>query len=473
MIAVAVGVVLFVVVVGAAWARFSASRAERRSLDTYERTLDLLGDVAKRSDASADVHPPAAADLARPHVRPALGHAFPGPAASAVRMVPPPRVRLVPPVLPGHPAAPLPVFGDADLAGEPDPTFVSLPDVGDLVAPDFAVADGADPKVVDDPLTQIIEVVRADEPVTGDVVPAGDDTVPLGDTVAVPVVAPLGNPEPVAAPAPLEPVAESEPGVGAGESADEAHEDEALVFDFDDTTEREDVIVRPGRMAMARIQRARATRAARSREARVARPSEARVARPSEERFARPSEERVARPGDDRTVRRAATGAAAAVVLGAIVVGGVELASHKSPTPVVQSSGPSTTVPTSGRAPAAGHPKARSTPATTPTTFRPTSTSSTLVTYQAPAGSYTVSFTATAGECWLGAQQQANSSAYLQMWTLTPGQTATYKASGPLVVKIGAPKYVTIKVNGKPVVLPPGNVQAYDISFTTGAGTSV
>jgi hypothetical protein len=468
-IAVAVGVVLFVVVVGAAWARFSASRAERRSLDTYERTLDLLGDVAKRSDASADVHPPAAADLARPHVRPALGHAFPGPAASAVRMVPPPRVRLVPPVLPGHPGAPLPVFGDADLAGEPDPTFVSLPDVGDLVAPDFA--DAADAKVVDDPLTQIIEVVRADEPATGDVVRAGDDPVPLGDTVAVPVVAPLAKPEPVAAPAPLEPIAESEPGVRVGEPDDEAHEDEALVFDFDDTSEREDVIVRPGRIAMARVQRARAGRAARSQEARVAR-SEERVGRSAEERVARPSE-RVARPGDERTVRRAATGAAAAVVVGAIVVGGVELASHKSPTPVVQSSGPSTTVPTSGRAPAAGHPKARSTPATTPTTFRPTSTSSTLVTYQAPAGSYTVSFTATAGECWLGAQQQANSSAYLQMWTLTPGQTATYKASGPLVVKIGAPKYVTIKVNGKPVVLPPGNVQAYDISFTTGAGTSV
>lgn len=84
-----------------------------------------------------------------------------------------------------------------------------------------------------------------------------------------------------------------------------------------------------------------------------------------------------------------------------------------------------------------------------------------------------MTFTATSGACWLGAQDSPTSSSYLQEWTLAPGQTVTYQATGPLAVKIGAPKYVTIKVDGRVVALPAGNIDAYDISFVSSTGTSV
>ena len=93
------------------------------------------------------------------------------------------------------------------------------------------------------------------------------------------------------------------------------------------------------------------------------------------------------------------------------------------------------------------------------------------MTYAAPVGPYTVTFAAVGGTCWLGAQQQVATTAYLQMWTLSSGQQASYHANGPLVVKIGAPHYVKMAVDGIPVVLPPGNVQPYDVSFTAGSGT--
>jgi hypothetical protein len=168
---------------------------------------------------------------------------------------------------------------------------------------------------------------------------------------------------------------------------------------------------------------------------------------------------------------------AAAVVVGAIAVGGWQLASHKGPP---SGSTPPTTTPTTNPTRSTTAPGRRSTGTTstttttvpTPTTLQPTSTTATLVTYLAPAGSYTVTFKATTGECWLGAQSQVNTTAYLKMWTLMPGETASYSASGPLVVKIGAPKAISVEVDGRPLTLPASNIDAYDISFVSGSTTS-
>lgn len=439
MIAVAVGIVLFVVAAGAAWARFGAARAEKRSLDTYERTLDLLGGVAKRSDAVADIHAPTDAELARPHVRPAIGHDFPSPARSAVRIVPPARVRLEPPVLPGHPAASMPVFGEGDLGGDDVPAH-----------PITEVAPPAALNWTDD-LQEDLQQVAAE---TTPVEVQGIESEPVEpETTVIPVVgAPL---VPVAVapdvvPSLFEPLTEvfarvlpSDESVevvgGSSGELDEVVFDveeepdlPALVFDFDDEATTAGTVVGKGRLELARA----------------------------------------GRLPDHRTMRRAATGAAAAVVVGAIAVGGWQLASRSGP-PSASPPTATTIAPSTGHSHGTGHTAPTTAPAATPTTLQPTSTSAALVTYTAPSGSYTISLTATSGTCWLGAQQQVNTTAYLAMWTLAPGQTATYHASGAVVIKIGAPKYVTIEVNGRRVDLPPGNIQAYDIRFATGAGTSV
>ena len=163
-------------------------------------------------------------------------------------------------------------------------------------------------------------------------------------------------------------------------------------------------------------------------------------------------------PGQDLLVRRAATGAAAAMALAALAVGGWQLArGHSPPSPQSVSSpknsGGSTTPPRVQQ---------------TPTSLQPTSVTASLVTYSAPTQSFTVTFTAQT-PCWVGAQKTQNPSGPWN-WMAEPGMsngppTATYRASGPVVIRLGAPKAVQITVNGLPLVLPAGKVQPYDIAF--------
>ena len=373
MLTVAVGAVLVVVVAGALWARFTSTRAERRSLESYERSLDLLGDVARRSDASADIHAPADGDVARAHVSPAKPGHVPHPVQSAVRIVPSPTVRLEPPLEPAKPVAAVEKARAYEAARSPE----------------AAHSREADPPTV------LVPVVAA---------------APDPPTVLVPVA--MSNRAP----------AEQEPSAG--------HPD--VVFDAEQDGEAERAQHAVGRLEIGRN----------------------------------------GRPGPERTIRRAATGAAAAVAVGALAVGSYQLASHKS--------GPGTS--TSTTSPARGaqantasrratRPRPSTAPTVAPSTLQPTSTSASVVTYQVPATTYTVSFAAASGACWLGAQQQA-SGPYVRMWTLAPGAQATYAASGPLVVKIGAPRYVSISVNGTPLVLPAGRDQPYDVSLVPGTSTA-
>ena len=98
--------------------------------------------------------------------------------------------------------------------------------------------------------------------------------------------------------------------------------------------------------------------------------------------------------------------------------------------------------------------------------LQPTSTTSSLVVYQAPASHYTITFSVTgSSDCWLGAQASPGGQ-YLWMQTVPAGGTASYTANGPVVIRLGAPPVVSVEVNGIKVALPPGNVQPYDISFT-------
>ncbi|MCL5047350.1 MAG: DUF4115 domain-containing protein [Firmicutes bacterium] len=96
----------------------------------------------------------------------------------------------------------------------------------------------------------------------------------------------------------------------------------------------------------------------------------------------------------------------------------------------------------------------------------PISASPSVVSYAAPKGTYTITIKASPqGQCWVGVQSKANGP-YLWMSTISPGSSATYHASGPIVVRVGAPPYATIEVNGLEVSFPKSNVQPFDMVFT-------
>ncbi len=105
----------------------------------------------------------------------------------------------------------------------------------------------------------------------------------------------------------------------------------------------------------------------------------------------------------------------------------------------------------------------------------PISASPSVVSYAEPKGTYTITIKASSqGQCWVGVQAKANGP-YLWMSTISPGSSATYHASGPIVVRVGAPPYATIEVNGLDVSFPKSNVQPFDMVFTpvnSGASSS-
>lgn len=125
--------------------------------------------------------------------------------------------------------------------------------------------------------------------------------------------------------------------------------------------------------------------------------------------------------------------------------------------------GPTTTRPASG-------PTTTTRPVVTttsaPTELQPTSANSSVVTFAMPAGGYTLSFSDVGGLCWVGAQQSSGGP-YVWQETLSSGQSASYRASGPLIVRLGAPKFLTLRVNGELAKLP-GYIQPYDLSFVGG-----
>jgi hypothetical protein len=113
MTALYVAVPIVIVALALAWHRVASERAERQSVESYERALDVLGDVTKRSDASAAVQLRPKGEVARPHVRPARSSAL----GREIRSDgPAPITPIAPPPLPAR-REPL-VFGDDDLVGE-------------------------------------------------------------------------------------------------------------------------------------------------------------------------------------------------------------------------------------------------------------------------------------------------------------------------------------------------------------------
>jgi hypothetical protein len=70
MIGIVIAAACVVAAGGVGIARLFAGRTEERSVEGYERALDTLGGVARRSEAKAPVHAPSPPELAQPHVHP-------------------------------------------------------------------------------------------------------------------------------------------------------------------------------------------------------------------------------------------------------------------------------------------------------------------------------------------------------------------------------------------------------------------
>jgi hypothetical protein len=88
--------------------------------------------------------------------------------------------------------------------------------------------------------------------------------------------------------------------------------------------------------------------------------------------------------------------------------------------------------------------------------------------YVEPKGSYSLTITAD-GPMWLGFERVANPKGpWLATPTIGTGNVNTYdfSTSGPLVILVGAPdKLTSVTVNGKALVVPPGRVIPFNITF--------
>ncbi len=158
---------------------------------------------------------------------------------------------------------------------------------------------------------------------------------------------------------------------------------------------------------------------------------------------------------------RALAAGAALVLIAAAVIAGLHLAA--SPTSTANGHGhhPVTTNTVAHR----HHRRSpsRSTTTTAPNSISPVSTSPTVVAFVEPTGSYTLDFSATGSACWIGVQLTSGGP-YVMQETLDPGQSTTYSASGAVIVRVGAPKYLSMTVNGLAARLPP-YPQPYDVTF--------
>ncbi len=159
--------------------------------------------------------------------------------------------------------------------------------------------------------------------------------------------------------------------------------------------------------------------------------------------------------------RRAAMVGAAVIVVGAASVGAWQLTSGGNGQHAKTALAP----PSAGRAKPTPTVPSTSVPSTpVPSTLQPTLVSADVVTFKAPARAYTLSFTAS-GTCWVGVERSVKGP-YLWMTTINPSGSASFRATGAVTVRIGAPSTAHLALNGIAVALPPNRPNPYDVAFT-------
>jgi hypothetical protein len=362
-------VVLAVIAAAALWRRFGGTRSDEHRMERHEHALDVLGETSRRGDSTASVKIVPTGDAAKIHIKPTEeGHSVvPRPSAEEV---PPPRIRLEPPVLPGSPLS-------------------------------FGHHTGGVPAVPDRP--------------------AASGAAPVARSWAVP-------PDVRSRPAGVPPASS-----GAG---DDQVEEEVVVLGPSGRAgsdgQPDDDRSRSGRQPAAGVRPAAPGRRAR-----------------------------------ERRARHGAIVAMVAVAVAAVTVASIHLAGGGSKpgqaSPTTSTPTTQTTAPPAGPGGSTTSTVAPTTTTQTPTSIAPQATSASDVSYVAPATTYTVSFTAS-GPCWVGVEQSTKGP-WLWMETLASGQSQTYSASGDVVVRLGAPRYIKVAIDGITVDLPASNVQPYNLTF--------
>lgn len=162
--------------------------------------------------------------------------------------------------------------------------------------------------------------------------------------------------------------------------------------------------------------------------------------------------------------RRWGAPALVAVVVVAVLVAIILIGAHarhpkSSTTTTGPRSNPTTTAggaSTGGNGTTTTSKPARTTTTTTtvPPSFTAITFTSTTATYVPPAAAYTVTLSATTGQCWLTVKSSTGTTVFSQ--TLGPGQSKTLTLTGTSTIVIGAPTVVAVTVDQKPVVLPTG-----------------
>jgi hypothetical protein len=94
----------------------------------------------------------------------------------------------------------------------------------------------------------------------------------------------------------------------------------------------------------------------------------------------------------------------------------------------------------------------------------PTAVTAHSATYTVAAPDYSLTISATTGECWVEVTNPSTG-AVLFTTTLLSGQAHTMAATGPVMVIAGAPAVFTATVNNSPVTLPAGNQAPFTLSF--------
>jgi hypothetical protein len=108
-----------------------------------------------------------------------------------------------------------------------------------------------------------------------------------------------------------------------------------------------------------------------------------------------------------------------------------------------------------------------STTTTAPPTFAPSSTSGSDVTYTLPFPSYTVTFNATTGACYIQITDATGSTPYAAV--LNQGQTKQIVLTGTSKVQLGAPSHIAIQVDRTPVTVPTPLPATLNITFAGAA----
>jgi hypothetical protein len=399
------------VVVGAVaiWRRFGGTRSDVHSIDRHEHALEVLGDTAARSTAPAAARHPTPDDVAKSHIRPTEDDAHSVVRPAHAGEMPHARIRLEPPVPPGVGAAASPAPDGAGPGHRIHPSIASL-------------------------LRRSGEVVEEERP--------------TGKLPAVPTLA-----------------AASTVAAAAGAHAIDSDGDGLRVLNED------------GSPAAHGLSAAKPLET-------VPPPRRRLVAPPPPPGFGRSDGAGAAAPalGETETdasphvgrsrrlgghaVRRLTTGVVGLVAVAAVAITASLLAGSGTKSPTTSGGTTNTSLPPESTVGPAS--TTTSTPAPTtstlPATIVPETANTTDVAYVTPASSYIIAMTATSQPCWIGVEKFAGGP-WVWEGTLQPGQIETYKASGTTIVRVGAPRWLKVSIDGINVQLPASNVQPYDLTF--------